>query len=372
MLHNVHGLIFTHNRTYNLRELTEPRCLSSVPFGGRFRLIDFTVSNLVNAGISDVGVMLQSRYQSLLDHLGSGKDWDLAHHTGGLRLLPPYSLPSQDNHSELRGQMDALAQIEPYLHEIRQDYVFLADGDIVANLPLQKVYQRHIDTNADITLVCTKKYTGDPSASVYFAINDAQEITDVISRPEQPVGMEYLNLFLLSKNLLIHLTQHCATHSLYSIRDDLLAGMQHQLKLVPYVFNGFSTRCTSVPSYFENSMALLDPKVQRDLFCPERPIRTRDRNEPSTYYAPGSNCHNSLVAGGCTIEGSVANSVIFQNVHIEKGACVQNCILFNGTHIQANANLNQVITDKKVTISPSSVLSGASHYPLVIAKGSYL
>lgn len=372
MLNNVHGLIFTHNRTYNLRELTEPRCLSSVPFGGRFRMIDFMVSNMVNAGISDVGVILQARYQSLLDHLGSGKDWDLARHTGGLRLLPPYSLPSQDSPAEFRGQMDALARIEPYLREIRQDYVFLADGDIVINLPLQDVYQRHIDTHADITLVCTRRYTGDPGASVYFAVNDAQEITDVISRPEQPVGMEYLNLFFLSKKLLVQLTQHCATHNLYSIRDDLLLGMQHQLKLVPYVFEGFSTRCTSVPSYYENSMSLLDPSVRQALFCPDRPIRTRDRNEPSTYYAPGSNCHNSLVAGGCIIEGSIENSIIFQNVFIEKGASVKNCILFKGARVHANARLSQVITDKAVTVSPGSVLSGAPHYPLVVAKGCRL
>lgn len=372
MLNNVHGLIFTHNRTYNLRELTEPRCLSSVPFGGRFRMIDFMVSNMVNAGITDVGVILQSNYQSLLDHLGSGKDWDLARHTGGLRLLPPYSLSSQDAFPEHQGQMATLAQIEPYLQDIRQDYVFLADGDIVVNLPLQAVYERHIATQADITLVCTRNYTGDPDASVYFTVNDNQEITDVISRPEQPTGMEFLNLFLLSKALLVRLTQYCASHNLHSIRDDLLQGMQHQLKLVPYVFDGYSTRCTSVPSYYDNSMALLDPTVRQALFCPDRPIRTRDRNEPATYYAPESDCRNSLVAGGCMIEGTVEDSIIFQNVHIEKGASVKHCILFKGTHIQAGAQLCRVITDKMVTISPDSVLSGAAHYPLMIAKNSHL
>lgn len=370
MLNNVHGLIFTHNRTYNLRELTEPRCLSSVPFGGRFRMIDFMVSNMVNAGIPDVGVILQARYQSLLDHLGSGKDWDLARHTGGMRLLPPYSLPTQKIHGESRGQMDVLAGMEPYLQDIRQDYVFLADSDIVVNLPLQDVYQRHIDSGADITLVCTQKYTGDPAASVYFAVNDAQEITDVISRPKHPTGMEFLNLFLLSKELLIHLTQYCATHTLYSIRDDLLPRIQNQYKLVPYVFDGFSTRCTSVSSYYDNSMTLLDPAVRRELFRPDSPIRTRDRNEPSTYYAPGSSCRNSLVAGGCIIEGSVENSIIFQNVSIEKGARVKNCILFKGTHVEAGADLSQVITDKGVTITSDTALTGAPHYPLVIAKGS--
>ena len=136
MLNNVHGLLFTQSNIYNLRELTEPRCLSSIPFGGRFRMIDFMLSNLVNAGVSDVGVLLLAKYKSLLDHLGSGKDWDLARHSGGLHLLPPYSLSTGENPRVFRGHMDTLSEIMPYLQDIRQEYVLIADGNIALNLDL--------------------------------------------------------------------------------------------------------------------------------------------------------------------------------------------------------------------------------------------
>lgn len=202
MLNNVHGLLFTQSNIYNLRELTEPRCLSSIPFGGRFRMIDFMLSNLVNAGVSDVGVLLLAKYKSLLDHLGSGKDWDLARHSGGLHLLPPYSLSNGENPRVFRGHMDTLSEIMPYLQDIRQEYVLIADGDIALNLDLEDVFQQHMDNHADMTLVCSPRYTGDPPATVYFQVGDDQTITDVIQCPSQPAGVEYLNIFLLSKELL--------------------------------------------------------------------------------------------------------------------------------------------------------------------------
>lgn len=370
MLNNVHGLLFSTNRTYDLEALTQPRCMSSVPFGGRFRLIDFMLSNMVNAGISDVVVPLQSRYQSLLDHLGSGKAWDLARHTGGMRLLPLYSLPHRSEHDEARGQMEVLSRIKPYLHGIRQDYVLLADGDIVINFSLEELYQRHIDSGADVTLACTDRYTGDPTASLYFDVDEAGNITDVIGRPMKHTGKQFLNIFLLSRDLLIELTEYCLTHGLYSLRDELIPYLHNRYKLVPYVFNGFSTRCTSVASYYETSMELLDPAVQKELFSLDTPIRTKEQNEAPTYYAPGSVAHNSVIGGGSIIEGEVENSIIFQNVTIEKGAKVNNCILFKGTHVQAGAELNHVITDKYVTISPNTTLSGAATQPYVIKKNS--
>ena len=370
MLNNVHGLLFTQNNIYHLRELTEPRCLSSIPFGGRFRMIDFMLSNLVNAGVSDVGVLLQAKYKSLLDHLGSGKDWDLARHSGGLHLLPPYSLTNGENPRMFRGHMDTLSDILPYLREIRQEYVLIADGDIALNLDLEDVYQQHVENHADMTLVCSPRYTGDPPATVYFKVGDDQTITDVIQCPSQPTGVEYLNIFLLSKELLLRLVSECATHRLYSFRNDLLPKLHHHLKLSAYAYDGFVTRCTSVASYYDSSMALLQPEVRRDLFGLERPIRTRERNEPSSYYAPGSVCRNSLVADGCIIEGTVENSIIFHNVRVGKGAVIRDSILFQNTVIGTDAQLRYVITDKDVTIGAGAVLNGATHHPFVLAKGS--
>ena len=160
MMNKLHGIIFAYLSNPDLRELTQHRNTCSIPYGGQYRVIDFMLSNLVNAGVSDVGVLLLAKYKSLLDHLGSGKDWDLARHSGGLHLLPPYSLTNGENPRMFRGHMDTLSDILPYLREIRQEYVLIADGDIALNLDLEDVFQQHMDNHADMTLVCSPRYTG--------------------------------------------------------------------------------------------------------------------------------------------------------------------------------------------------------------------
>ena len=154
-MNGMHGIIFSYEKRNDLRELGEIRSASSIPFGGRYRAVDFALSNLVNAGVTDVGVVLHGHYQSLLDHLGTGKDWDLSRKRGGRE--DPASLRLQAALGEaaaFRGKMEALAGVRSYLQEIRRDYVALMDGDLVVNLPLSDIYDQHIKSGADITVVC--------------------------------------------------------------------------------------------------------------------------------------------------------------------------------------------------------------------------
>ena len=157
MLTNLHAIIFTNQAEYDLRELTEQRSMSSVPYGGRYRMIDFMLSNCTNAGITDVGLVLQENYQSLLDHVESGKDWDLARKRGGLRLLPPFSQKAGSGNP--RGRMEALANLGPYVDDIKQEYILLADGDVAINIDLHDVFEAHLASGADVTPVCTYNYT---------------------------------------------------------------------------------------------------------------------------------------------------------------------------------------------------------------------
>ena len=151
-MNDLHGILFAYRSDANLGELTRPRNTCSLPFGGRYRLIDFMLSNCVNAGMTDVGVVVHQSYQSLLDHLGSGKDWDLSRKHGGLRILPPFSY-TEAGHGEYRGSMEALAGVYDYLEDIRQDYVLLAWGDMAINLPVNEVFEHHLNSGADITMV---------------------------------------------------------------------------------------------------------------------------------------------------------------------------------------------------------------------------
>ena len=153
-MNGLHGIIFSYEKRNDLRELSEIRSAASIPFGGRYRAVDFALSNLVNAGCTDVGVVLHGRYQSMVDHLGTGKVWDLSRKRGGLRLLPPFNYQKDWGVMPFRGKVEALAGVRTYLDEIRQDYVALMDGDLVVNLPLGDVYEQHIKSGADITVVC--------------------------------------------------------------------------------------------------------------------------------------------------------------------------------------------------------------------------
>ena len=336
MMNKLHGIIFAYLSNPDLRELTQHRNTCSIPYGGRYRVIDFMLSNMVNAGVSDVGLIVHANYQSLLDHVGSGKDWDLSRKHGGLRILPPFGYSGR-REGVYRGRMDALAGVRSYLQYIRQDYVVLAGGDLAVNLPLNDIFEAHIRNDADITAVCTSRPMGSPKDCDYFTIGAGGRITDVLVHPPIAQGCESLEVYILSK-------------------------------ICPYVFDGYAARLQSVAGYFARSMELLNPEVRTDLFAPGRPVRTKDRSDPSTYYGPGSRAVNSLVADGCIIEGEVENSILFRGVRVEKGAKVSGCVLMQGTAVQAGAVLKYAITDKNVRVNPGRMLMGHNTYPLSIAK----
>ena len=370
MNNHLHGILLAYRSDPALRELTQHRNTCSVPFGGRYRIIDFMLSNLVNAGVSDVGLIVNESYQSLLDHVGSGKDWDLSRKNGGLRILPPFSYAHTPTDGGNRGRMDALVDVRSYLVKIRQDYVVLAWGDIVANLPIDKVFEQHMKTGADITAVCTRTPTGEPSACTYFTVGANGTVTDVAVHPSEPMGCETLECYIMSKELLLNLVDYAAAHRIHSFSEGVLLAMSGQLKIMPYLFDGYVARIHSVASYFSCSMALLNPEVQAELFAPERSIRTKIHSLPATYYSAEACSHGSLIADGCIIEGTVENSILFRGVKVEKGARVSNCILMQNTTIKEGATLTYAITDKNVTINPGRMLMGHESYPLAIEKNS--
>ena len=327
------------------------------------------LSNYVNAGITDVGIIVHQSYQSLLDHLGSGKDWDLSRKHGGLRILPPFSYAERGG--DYRGNMDALSGVSDYLSNIRQDYVIMGWGDVAINLPISQVFQQHLDSGADMTVVCTPTLRGAPRFSEYIEVSEEGRITDLSIHPTAAgKALESLELYILSKQLLMDLVDYCAAHDISNFSRGVLQPRLKSLKLMPYVHKGYVGRFQSVGDYYQRSMDLLDLEVRSDLFNPARPIRTKDQSNPSTYYGPDAVSNCSLVADGCYIEGEVENSILSRGVIVEKGAKVSNSVLMQGTVVKADATLSYVIADKNVTVNEHRMLMGHSTYPLAIAKGS--
>lgn len=369
-MNNLHGILLAYRSDPALRELTQHRNTCSIPFGGRYRIIDFMLSSMVNAGVGDVGLIVNSQYQSLLDHVGSGKDWDLSRMRGGLRILPPFSYSQSSSSSENRGRMDALVDVRSYLEKIRQDYVVLAWGDIVANLPIADAFEQHLATGADITAVCTSTPTGDPTSCTYFTVGANGNVTSVAVHPNSPMGCETLECYIMSKQLLLNLVDFASAHKIHSFSEGVLLAMVDQLKIIPFLYNGYVARIHSVASYFSKSMELLDPAVQENLFSRTNPVKTKIMTLPATYYGSEARSRGSFIADGCIIDGEVENCILFRGVRVEKGAKVSNCILMQGTTVRADAELSYVITDKNVLINPSRKLMGHESYPLAIEKNA--
>lgn len=370
MNNHLHGILLAYRSDPALRELTQHRNTCSIPFGGRYRIIDFMLSSMVNAGISDIGLIVHSSYQSLLDHVGSGKDWDLSRMRGGLRILPPFSYAQSHDSGENRGRMDALAGVRSYLKKIRQDHVVIAWGDIVANLPIADAFEQHVKSGADITAICTRNSTGDPASCTYFTVGASGTVTDVAVHPNTPMGVETLECYIMSKSLLLNLVDYASAHKIHSFSEGVLLSMVDQLKIVPYLYDGYVARIHSVASYFARSMELLNPAVQADLFSRTNPVKTKIQSVPSTYYGSNACSRGSFIADGCIIEGEVENSILFRGVRVEKGAKVSNCILMQSTTVREGANLSYVITDKNVLINPERKLMGHESYPLAIEKNA--
>lgn len=365
----LHGIIFSYMIRKDLRELSAMRSPTSVPFGGRYRAVDFSLSNLTNAGVTDVGLILNGRYQSILDHVGSGKVWDLSRKRGGLHILPPFNYQRDWGVMPFRGKMEALIGVKTYLDAIRQDYVVMMDGDLIANIPLQDALKHHIETKADITVVCAND-SYKTEDGTYFEKDADGRITEVLFHLNQPRGYRGLEIYILSTDLLRKLVAECEAHDQYSFRRNVLLERRQKLNLQMYTWTGFAAQISSVQEYYERSMQLLNPEIRAELFPKDRPIRAKGADKSSTYISESGSCLNSLVAEGCSIEGTVVDSILFPGVTVAKGAVVRNSILFKGTSVGENANLAHVIADKDVEIKEGRTLMGHFTYPIVLAKKS--
>lgn len=368
-MNGIHGIIFTYERRGNLQELVSFRSAASIPFGGRFRAVNFALSNLVNAGATDVGIILHGQYQSLLDYLGTGKEWDLSRKRGGLRLLPPFNYQGDWGSMPYRGHIEALAGVRSYLESIRQDYVVMMDGDLVANLPISEIFEEHIKSGADITAVCANDsfMTED---GTYFQVGEGGRVTEVFIAPHTPRGLRGLGTYVVSKKLLLEVVDDCIAKDHHSWRGDVLQARKGELKIQTYIWKGYAAQIRSVQEYYDRSMQLLDPAIRTDLFCPQRPIRAKNAALSSTYIGSGGKCVNSLVGDGCSIEGVVENSILFSDVTVEAGAVIRNCVIFKDSIIRKDAQLSYIIADKNVEILPGRTLMGHATYPIVLAKGS--
>lgn len=369
------GLIFTNIHDNSIPELTRMRTTASIPFGGRYRLIDFMLSNMVNSEITKIGIVTHNNYQSLLDHLETGKDWDLARRSGGIKILPPY-ITSFDSTSMGRvntSRLESIIGAANFISRCDEDYVVMSDCDVICNIDLQDVLKAHIKSDAEITFVTkTMDLTGYTSTEKLSVI-DTDEDGRVCDFTERKTfdGMThvYANIMVMKRTYLMGIIETSLAHGYTSFLHDIILKNIETADYRVYEYNGWYSHIGSMEEYFACSMKLLTSEARDGLFgIKNHPILTKVRNSAPTRYCEGAKVVNSVVADGCVIEGTVENSIIFRGVKVSRGAVVKNSILFQDTYVCPDASLNCVITDKNVMIKDGRNLSGHESMPFYIGK----
>lgn len=364
-VNHILGIIFSNAYDEAISELTDVRTMGSVPFAGRYRLIDFILSGMVNCGIDQVGVITKSNFQSLMDHLGTGKPWDLSRKTGGMYLLPPFNNAQAGRY---KNRVEALYNVLDFIHKSVEEYVLVSDCNMVCNPDYAQLMQQHIDTGADITIAYAHGKAPALKNLATFDLDENGRITSV-AVDDKPEDKNYcLNMMIVNKPLFEELIRDAAVHNRENVERDIIQANVNKLKIYGYKVEGFCMPIDSIESYYKANMALLDKDNCRSLFNPDRPVYTKVRDDMPALYGLGSNVKNSLIADGCVIEGEVENSVLFRGVKVEKGAKVKNSIIMQSAVIGENANINCVILDKNVVVQPDKNLTGDKNYPVYVAK----
>lgn len=373
MIRDAFGLIYEKEQNIQLRELVYQRTVGALPVGGRYRAIDFILSNMVNSGMRSVGIITQRHYHSLMDHLGSGKEWDLSRKNEGLFLLPPFS--GQENYGTYRGVVDALKSVMTYIARSKQQYCILSGSYTIYNMDFEDMLDYHIDTNSDITMLYNEvermQYMEEGNDDVRLHLNEEGRVIDLefvsgIS-DSRKTGMD---TYVIRKDLLEYLVDDCAGHGQYSFVRDLLMRNLDRIKIMGYRHNGYVERLHSATSYYRLNMDMLQYEVQRDLFYGGNPVYTKIKDEVPAKYTNTANVKNSLIANGCIIEGEVENSMLFRGVYVGKGVKLKNCIVMQNSEIYNNADLEYVILDKSVNIRQGRKLIGNEEFPVIIRKGA--
>lgn len=366
-MNNIMSVVFASDNETKLNELTIHRTTASLPFGGRYRFIDFTLSNLVNSQITTIGIITRSNYSSLMDHIRMGRDWDLNRKNSGIAVFPPFV--SNTSRSMFKGKVEALYGILDYIEKAGEEYVIITNSNIAANIDFDSVYDFHFNNRSDITMLT---YSAKANSSKKVLVEKEEDgrvigmkITSNASEFEQEIG---LNIYLMHKKLLIDLLTDSYERGNNDFERNILQQNIENLKIYAYKVSGYAAVIDDVRSYYAESMAILDPKIRSDLFYSNGKIFTKVKDSVPTRYLDGAVVANSLIADGCVIDGKVENSILFRGVIVGHGAEIKDSIIMENGMIMRNAKVNYTITDKDVTITENKTIGGSSTYPVVIVK----
>jgi glucose-1-phosphate adenylyltransferase len=367
------GIIFPNSYDSSVPELVSERLMASIPFAGRYRIIDFLLSSMVHSGIDNISIIVRKNYHSLLDHLGTGREWDLVRKNGGLNIVPPYA---QREIKMLSGRIDSLESIRGYLRKQNEKYVILSDANIALNIDFSALLDAHKKSGADVTMVYRKQEIPQSmiehsaeNQDLYYSLGmNGDRVSKIYINPSEDGEMNFsMNIYVVEREQLITMIDDAYLRGYTYFVRDILDKQIDNLDIRGYCYDGYVAHIHDLRSYFDENMKLLDPENLEALFSGNQ-IYTKIRDDNPTRYVNGSKAKNVLVADGCVIEGEVENCILFRGVHIAKGAKVKNCVLMQDTSIGKDAKVEYVITDKNVKITDGKSLTGNESYQVFVSK----
>ena len=366
---NVMGIIFANDAT--MGELTSKRTMASLPFAGRYRHVDFHLSNMAHAGIRHIGIISRHSYQSLMNHIGSGEEWGLELEEAGLEFLTPFAMSTSASY---RGKLENLYYAINFMRYGPEDeLVVMADSAVISNMDLNKVLAAHVASGKELTVV-TKDGVCNGQKVIDLALKVGEDGKILDMAVDYEASSEYvasMDTFVMSKQWLMEQVKEHVAHNMYHMDRDLVMGLWQRTpeSINVYPFEGVALFNESVEEYFQNSMALINKEVRHNLFAGAHPIYTKVRDRVPTYYGANCEVEDCIIADGCMIDGEVENSILFRQVNICEGAEVEHCVVMNDAVIGEGAELKYVILDKNVTVKPGTKICGTPEKPFVVKRG---
>lgn len=361
------AILFASGNESKLNELTLHRTTASLPFAGRYRLIDFALSSLVNSGITRIGIITRNNYSSLMDHIRMGRDWDLNRKNSGIAVFPPFGLNT--SRDVYKGKIEALYTVLDFLEKAPEDYVCVSNCNVASNIDLESILDEHIERGADVTMLCHKANV-TTSKRVIVSKNENDVVTDLcqVEIPSSNQKLVSLNIYIIRKDLLISWIEQAYARGMVNFEKDILFREVENGKIYAKEIETYAAIVDDVKTYYNESMKVLKEDVRKELFDTGRKVYTKVKDSVPTTYGPSANVSGSLIADGCVINGTVENSILFRDVRIEEGAVVKNSIIMEHGVVMKNGQISYTITDKSVVIGANRQISGSEDYPIVIVK----
>ena len=371
---NALGLIFADSYDVDLNGLTDLRTLAAVSYGGRYRLIDFMLSNMANAGIRNIGIITSQNYGSLMWHVRGGAGWDLDRKQSGIRFLPPFA--TETGRYAYENRLEAMQANLAYLRELKEKYVLFGSCNYAANLDFQAMLDFHEKSGAVVTGLYTKNPINKKNGSdvtEYVTDENGKILECRIVRDLDHAEKIAANTYIMDREELIRGLEETSKAGKKSFRRDIIPQIAAEGKAMAYEAKERLFFMDDISSYLKSNLMLLEPEVRYELLRnPARPIITRVKDSAPTRFGSKAKATNSIIADGAIIDGEVKNSIVFRGARIKKGAVVENSVIMQDTTVGEGAHVNYAVLDKKVVIQDSRLLSGYITHPFYAKKGTVI